>query len=141
VLRISSPYPFTSKFWLLIAIAVITTCSAIALGRSWKKFFMTPETQTVPRIETELITVYSTGFEPREIKRPAGKFLLDVDNRSELDDLELYLDRQDAGREKSARMRKTAPELRLELDLSPGVYLLREVNHPNWICRIRIIPN
>ena len=90
------------------------------------------------RIETELITVTRTGFEPLEITRPQGQFLLDVDNRSELNALDLYLERQNGARERSAKVQKTAPELRLPLDLSPGTYFLREAGHNSWICTINI---
>ena len=91
-----------------------------------------------PRIETELITITTTGFEPSEITRPQGQFFLDVDNRSELNHLELYLERVNGVREKSAKIPKTAPELRLPLDLPPGTYLLRESGHSNWLSRITI---
>lgn len=90
------------------------------------------------RVETELITIKATGFEPAALSRPAGKFLLDVDNRSEIEEVELRLDRQDGSREKSARVRSTAPEWRGALDLRPGVYILSEANHSSWICRITI---
>lgn len=90
------------------------------------------------RIETELITITTTGFEPSEITRPQGQFFLDVDNRSELNDLELHLERVNGVREKSAKILKTAPELRLPLDLPPGTYLLRESGHSNWLSRITI---
>jgi hypothetical protein len=90
------------------------------------------------RIETELITITTTGLEPSEITRPQGQFFLDVDNRSELNSLELYLERANGVREKSAKILKTAPELRLPLDLPPGSYLVRESGHSNWLNRITI---
>ncbi|HKP83725.1 MAG TPA: hypothetical protein VJT69_17040 [Pyrinomonadaceae bacterium] len=100
-------------------------------------------TNTIPadqpqRLETELITITTTGFEPAEITRPQGQFFLDVDNRSELNDLELYLERVNGVREKSAKMLKTAPELRLPLDLPPGTYRLREGGHTKWLSTITI---
>jgi hypothetical protein len=36
------------------------------------------------RIESELITITPHGFEPAEITRPRGQFLLTIDNRSGL---------------------------------------------------------
>jgi len=93
------------------------------------------------RLETELVTITSVGFEPTELTRPAGKFLLDVDNRSEIEEVVLRLDRQDGDRETSARVRNTAPEWRGALYLRPGVYILSEANHPNWTCRITLYSN
>ncbi len=98
----------------------------------------TSERERQPALQVELITITRTGFEPTELTVPAGKFLLDVDNRSEIAEVELRLDRQEGGREVTTTVRSRAPEWRGELDLRPGVYILSEANHPRWICRITI---
>ena len=103
--------------------------------------FLSQEAGRNERVETELITITSTGFEPAELTRPAGKFLLEVDNRSEIEEVELRLDREQGGREKSPRIRRTAPEWGGAFDLPPGVYILSEATHPNWICRITLTPH
>src|SRR5437763_9145966 len=46
------------------------------------------------RVEVELITARSAGFEPAEITRPSGRFILAVDNRTELDELVLRLEQE-----------------------------------------------
>jgi hypothetical protein len=136
-------------FRLLITsgITVVLLFGVVAMARSWHTINSAKASpagsEAVPddkaqRIETELITITTTGFEPAEITRPQGQFFLDVDNRSELDNLELYLERMNGVREKSAKIVKTAPELRLTLDLPPGTYLLRESNHTNWLSTITI---
>ena len=48
--------------------------------------------------QAELITTTPAGFEPTEITRPHGRFLLAIDNRSGLDELDLYLERETGGR-------------------------------------------
>jgi len=137
------------SFRLLITsgVTVVLLFGAGATVRSWhtKSLAKTPvaEKEAVAvdqpeRIETELITITTTGLEPSEITRPQGQFFLDVDNRSELNDIELYLERVNGVRERSAKILKTAPELRLPLDLPPGSYLLREGGHSNWLSRITI---
>jgi hypothetical protein len=88
--------------------------------------------------ETELVTIFRTGFDPSEITRPAGKFTLEVDDRSELEEVGLQLDREGGGPEASATVRNTAPEWRVSLDLPAGVYVLSATNHPNWSCRITL---
>jgi len=37
-------------------------------------------------VQAELITVTPTGFEPSELTRPKGRFLLAIDNQSGLDE-------------------------------------------------------
>lgn len=136
-------------FRLLITsgITVVLLFGAGAIARSWHTKTLREASlagreavpaDKPPRIETELITITTTGFEPSEITRPQGQFFLDVDNRSELNNLELSIERANGVREKSAKMLKTAPELRLPLDLAPGTYLLRESGHSNWLSRITI---
>jgi hypothetical protein len=90
------------------------------------------------RIEAELITVRPTGFEPKEITRPEGQFLLAIDNRSGLQEIEFRLDRAGGGSESHVRVPRNKIDWRGLIDLRPGVYLLREANHPDWICRITI---
>ncbi len=89
------------------------------------------------RIETELITVTRTGFEPTEIRRPSGVFYLQVDNRSEMK-VELRLDREGRETIKAPSVDLKALEWREELNLAPGEYILSATNHPNWICHLTI---
>jgi len=134
------------KTGLLCTLAIVllgTSISAVFMSRASSEPIQTAAREAVfaaqpQRIETELITITTTGFEPTEITRPQGQFFLDVDNRSELNNLELHLERVNGVREKSAKILKTAPELRLPLDLPPGTYLLRESGHSNWLSRITI---
>jgi hypothetical protein len=90
------------------------------------------------RIQAELITVRPTGFEPSQITRPKGAFVLAVDNRSGLEEIELRLDREDGGREHQVNMRGKKLDWREVVTLNPGSYILREANHSNWACHITI---
>jgi len=54
--------------------------------------------QTSQRIEAELITLTPDGFEPAEIKRSQGRFLLALDNRSGVREITLRLDREAGNR-------------------------------------------
>ena len=93
---------------------------------------------TSKRIEVELVTIRASGFEPGEINRPPGKFLLAVDNRSGISEVDLRLDRLTGGRVHEARVSRDRPDWQTPLELTPGQYLLTEAYHPNWICRITI---
>lgn len=78
------------------------------------------------------------GFVPSSITAPKGDYLLTVLNSTELDGLELRLDRE--GRERAREGRVSREKLRWEegVKLHPGNYVLTEANHPGWVCRITI---
>lgn len=92
----------------------------------------------IERIETELVTISPRGFEPGEITRPAGKFILAVDNRSGVEEVELRLDRLRGNRQRVVKVKRNRPGWREMLDLAPGTYVLSEANHADWTCRITI---
>lgn len=95
--------------------------------------------QEVP--QTELVTVTPTGFDPAEITRPAGRFILSVENRSGLEEVTLVLS-DGAGQE---LLRERVPRDQIDwsgtLDLAAGDYLLSEEGHPGWACRLTLTAN
>lgn len=96
------------------------------------------EPQKTERIEAEVITIHPTGFEPREITRPAGLFLLAVENRSGLQIVQLRLDDAAGPRLRDVQMPTKTHDWRDGLDLAPGKYALTEAYHPEWLCSITI---
>ena len=97
---------------------------------------MVQSNPSTPQLDAEHITLRETGFEPNEITRPAGRFLLAVDNLTGKSDVSLRL-----MHEGGARLRdlpKGRAKLRQVVDLAPGRYALVEANHPGWICRFTI---
>ena len=90
------------------------------------------------RRESELITIEPHGFEPAEITRPQGRFLLAIDNRSGLEDIQLRLERAEGGRVPSLEARNRRLSWREEVDLPPGRYVIKETDHPEWSCLITI---
>jgi hypothetical protein len=89
-------------------------------------------------LQAELITATPAGFEPAEITRPQGRFLLAIDNRSGLDEIDLYLERETGGRVNVPLSRRGKLAWREAIDLSPGTYILRANNDESWRCRITI---
>src|SRR5919197_3889260 len=78
------------------------------------------------RIETELITLRTWGFEPGEITRPAGRFFLAVDNRSGLRDADVRLFRAAGNSQQLVPLPKGKKGWRKEYELPPGEYRLTE---------------
>ena len=93
-----------------------------------------------PQLETELVTITPTGFEPAEITRPQGRFMLAIDNRSGLDDVDLYLERETVGRVNVALSRRGKLAWRETIDFPPGNYVLRAANDQSWRCAFTITP-
>jgi hypothetical protein len=89
-------------------------------------------------VQAELITVTPTGFEPSELTRPKGRFLLAIDNQSGLDEVEFYFEREASGRVNVPLSRRGKIAWREIVDLTPGSYILRATNDESWHCRITI---
>ena len=100
-------------------------------------------TQPAPQVvvseqkQAELVRLTTKGFEPAEITRPTGKFLLGVTNRTGLPELSLRLTHESRRRVDGKELGREVGWRRV-LDLPPGRYALREASHPDWICRITI---
>lgn len=92
------------------------------------------------RVETELITLQQTGFEPNEIRRPRGAFILGVDNRSGVEAIELRLVRTDGQPLNALLNARRKTSWRDVVDLAPGQYVLSEANHSDWTCTVTILP-
>lgn len=89
-------------------------------------------------VQAELITVTPTGFEPSEVTRPKGRFLLAIDNQSGLDEVNFYFERETVGRVSVPLSRRGKIAWREIVDLTPGTYILRATNDESWRCRITI---
>jgi hypothetical protein len=85
----------------------------------------------------EHITLRATGFDPKELTRPAGRFLLAVDNVTGMGEMSFRLLHHNGARLRdfpaNGRFR-----LRQIVELPAGQYALVEINHRNWVCRITI---
>jgi len=97
-----------------------------------------PQSSAQVRLEAEHVTLRSTGFEPNEFTRPAGRFLLSIDNKAEAGELTFQLLREDGSLERELPARQDKFRLRQVVELGSGRYALVVVNHPEWACRITI---
>ena len=90
------------------------------------------------RREVEQITLQLNGFNPGQITRPEGRFILSVHNRSGLDNIKLQFGQENGSRVPALESRKRRLSWADEVDLPPGRYVLSEVSHPRWRCLITI---
>jgi hypothetical protein len=94
--------------------------------------------QTGSAIEAELITITPRGFEPAQITRPPGRFILMVDNHAELAEVTFRLDQEGGARLYQVAMPQEQAEWSEVIDLQPGTYLLTEAAHADWLARLTI---
>ena len=139
----------------LICASLLAAALAIAnsAARSSHALTKTPATTTDPvtppvahsqnRLEAARVTLRPTGFEPEQITRPAGRFLLAVNDRSGKEDVTLLLVQGTGDRLNEVRMRERARkhEWRQVVNLPPGRYELREASNPEHVCQITITNN
>jgi|SRR5262245_201103 len=130
----------------IIFVAVIVLAAFGAIAQTW---FARPastegsvqsaaqDKPPVSLLEAILITLQPHGFEPAEITRKAGQFLLAVDNRSGVHEPEFRVDRVTGNRVHDKKMAKGRLAWRQLVDLPPGNYVLTEASelglsdHPN----------
>ncbi len=148
----SFPESLKHRSFFFIVFFALATVAAIG-ARTWSahatKTTETPAAalSTVPAVgqgkrdhnmQVELVTVGRHGFEPAEITRPKGTFLLAVDNRSGLKEIDLQISRESGQREREMKVHRRKPDWRGLIDLPPGRYKLTESGNPDWACRITI---
>lgn len=96
--------------------------------------------RTGDELEVEVLTLNAAGFDPAEMKRPAGRFMLAITNRTDENELSLELNQVAGNKLHSVRMGRGRTRSLSDLNLAPGEYILSERNHPRWICRLSISP-
>jgi len=90
-------------------------------------------------IEELSLTLTSSGFTPAELKPHGKKFLLSLDNRTDVQELTLRMARNGGAQIREIRVPGGSGGDWSELfELQPGNYTFSEVNHPNWTCKIVI---
>jgi hypothetical protein len=87
-------------------------------------------------MEVEVISITRNGFEPSEIRRPAELFLLAVNNQGRPTELSFEICRLNGQKLHEMKGGKGQQRQRKILDLPPGQYVLKELNHPEWSCAI-----
>ncbi|HEX7333481.1 MAG TPA: hypothetical protein VF290_18395 [Pyrinomonadaceae bacterium] len=125
-----------------IAMAVVIVAIASFARSAYMKrdAAVSPQREKQVRLETELITLQPSGFEPNEIRRPQGAFILGVDNRAGVESIELQFRRVEGQRLNALQAPKRKVSWREVVDLPPGEYVLAVAHHPEWTCNVTILP-
>ena len=91
-------------------------------------------------VEVELITLRPVQFEPAEIARPKGAFVLFIDDRSGKENSSLVLQRVNGDRLRTVSLQRKKSEWNDVVDLTPGTYILQDANNSELRCQITILP-
>jgi hypothetical protein len=94
---------------------------------------------TPTQLEVELITLRPAAFEPSEITRPKGPFVLFIDDRSGKETA-LVLQRINGERLRAINLNRKKSEWHSVIDLSPGTYVLQDAGNSELRCQITILP-
>jgi len=90
--------------------------------------------------EIELITLRPAGFEPAELTRPKGPFVLFIDDRSGRENSSLILQRVNGGQLRAIGIQRKRSQWNDVVDLTPGSYVLQDANNAELRCQITIQP-
>ena len=93
-----------------------------------------------PKLEVEFITLRTNGFEPAEIVRAKGPFVLLVDDRSGKESSSFNLQRLQGEKLRDINTRRAKSEWHDVINLPPGNYLLTDAGNPDARCQITITP-
>jgi hypothetical protein len=140
---------------IALTVLVLIGVTACALATSGTTFRTAPDTAPTAAtlkqsddgpLQAELLTVHSMGFDPAEITRPPGPFLLVVENRSGADLGALQLLPVDESSQQpgapllEVSIGKDEPNWSRRVDLPTGTYVLKQVDEPGWSCKITVTP-
>jgi hypothetical protein len=92
------------------------------------------------QLEVELVTLRPAGFEPAEITRPKGPFVLFIDDRSGTESSSLVLKRMNNERLRAIILGRKKSDWHDVLDFAPGTYLLQDAANSELRCQITILP-
>ena len=121
---------------LLAASTIIVIGVVFVTLASWRN----GSTENSQPDEVELITVRPAGFEPSEITRTKGAFVLFLDDRSGKENSSLLLQRLNGERLRAIKLERKKSNWNEVINLAPGTYILQDGNNAALRCQITILP-
>lgn len=125
-------------------LAIVSFFSAVALcGLT----IAPADAQERPRrqVEAAQLILEPYGFMPRELTMTEGLAEIKVFNRVGFPELDLRVEKEEGpSRTRTTLASERAPRRNKRwdhtIDLTPGVYIVREASNPKWVCRITVLP-
>ena len=133
-----------SRIFLLIGLLAGSFLAFRGNTRAWLAHFPAPlygaatgSQNRSERLEVEVIRLLPTGFEPTEIKRPPGRFILIVNNQSGINEVEVRLDAETRTLAEG-HLPKGKKRWRTVIEAAPGRYVLTALGPPERTAHITI---
>jgi len=125
-------------FGMAIAALVITSTKTARFNRLWQRREPTTVRKSVQQVPPDevALSLGPNGFTERKIRAQRRRFLLSLDNRTEVRELVLRLSGNDGRQLRELRVPGGGGDWGEMFDLQPGSYTFAEVNHPDWSCTI-----
>jgi hypothetical protein len=101
-------------------------------SRALSSSVLTPQGKKDQRLEIEVVTITADGFEPQQLERTAGPFILSVTNQSGADALNVRIETEQHERFREKSLPLLTRYWRERIDPPPGKYIITEENHPEW---------
>jgi|SRR5690349_17382276 len=112
--------------------------SSPSSDRSLSRATLTPQGKKDQRLEIETVTITPNGFEPQELERTAGPFILSVTNQSGINALNIRIETEQHERFREKTLPLVTPYWHERIDPPPGKYIITEENHPEWTLTVII---
>jgi hypothetical protein len=98
---------------------------------------------TKKSLEVEIVTLRAWGFEPSNITRAKGRFLLAVNNQSQLTEhLTFSMAHELGSKVKEDRLDwRAIHRWNNIIELNPGRYRLTVLEQPEWVCNFTVTAN
>jgi hypothetical protein len=148
------PTPLYTRMKILTLVGLLAAGGlSVLAARRWHTYGLSAPARPAPDIKSndsgaaappaQRVKVLSLkltrgGFVPSSVTAPKGDYFLTVLNDTQLDGLELRLDREGGPRAREGQVSKAKLRWKELVDLHPGNYVVTEANHPDWVCRITI---
>jgi hypothetical protein len=138
LLRIVTPIRLGRALVTLVSLLLVAglTVAAGMWALSGKEKATRRQSSTRPTSSIST-TITPTGFEPAEMTRTEGVYVIAVYNRAGLKEVELRLDR-DGQRISEMRVPHGKLEWKAVRDMTPGTYVLTEASNPAWSFKLKI---
>ena len=132
---------------LLILVGLTVWALSSGLKRPISPALIAQTKATPPPVKVVSLTVTPAGFSPTELTLPEGLYLLDINNRSGVAELNLQFGELNARKLKETKPVKDKQgrivklqDFRGLFDLQNGKYTITEANHPKWVVELKVTP-
>jgi hypothetical protein len=99
---------------------------------------ITPSVSNDDENKSFWLTLRASGFQTKEMSISAGEYFVIIHNASGLDQFGVRIRRESGESVHEVRLSKFQKRWRQNVRFNPGNYIISEIDHPEWTCRITV---